>query len=127
MAWGSGSTSGLAFEGIYLRPANSRVDDQVRRNHSIQYFAYPDYDFARLRREAPEKYEAYTDIGLGEWAHMRVEVRQETARLYVNGAKRPSLVVTDLKLGPGHRGGVGFWVETGTIGYFSDLKITTES
>jgi hypothetical protein len=114
----------LSFESIYLRPANSRVDDQVRRNHSIQYFAYPDYDFARLRKEAPEKYEAYTDIALGEWIHMRIEVHQQTARLYVNDAKQPSLVVTDLKLGRDHCGGVGFWIETGTIGYFTNLRIT---
>lgn len=29
------------FEGIYLRPSNGRADDQLRRNHSVQYFSYP--------------------------------------------------------------------------------------
>jgi hypothetical protein len=117
----------LAFESIYLRPANSRVDDQVRRNHSIQYFSHPDYDFARLRTEAPEKYEAYTDVALGEWVHMRVEVQNQVATLYVNRGKQPSLVVTDLKLGPDHRGGVGFWIETGTVGHFRNLQISPTS
>lgn len=116
----------LNFEGIYLRPANSRVDDQVRRNHSIQYFSLPGYDFARFRKESPERYESYADMGLGEWIHMKIEVRQNKARLYVNGMKQPSFVVNDLKLGPDQRGGVGFWIESGTIGYFSNLKITRE-
>lgn len=30
------------YESIYIRPTNGRADDQVRRNHSIQYYAYPD-------------------------------------------------------------------------------------
>jgi hypothetical protein len=29
----------LRFEGLYLRPANSQVEGQVRRNHSVQYFS----------------------------------------------------------------------------------------
>jgi len=114
----------MRFEGIYLRPANSRVDDQVRRNHSTQYFSCPDYDFARMRKEAPEKYESYVDIALDEWIHMKIEVRQSQARLYVNRAPQPSLIVSDLKLGAEQRGGVGCWIESGTVAYFSDLKIT---
>jgi len=113
----------LHFEAIYLRPANGRVDDQIRRNHTVQYFALPDHDFARLRRESPEKYESYADIGLGEWIHMKIEVNQNRARLYVNGAKQPVLVVNDLKLGPDQRGGVGFWIESGTVGYFTNFKV----
>ena len=87
------------FEGLYLRPANSRVEDQVRRNHSVQYFAYPDYDFARLRKDAPVQYEAYTDIALGEWIHMKIVVSGEKARLYVNNMEQPVLLVNELKLG----------------------------
>jgi hypothetical protein len=112
------------FESLYLRPVNSRVDDQVRRNHTLQYVAFPDYTFPRLRKEEPEKYESYVDVGLEEWINLRVEVQAQKARIFINGANSPSLVVTDLKLGPLHRGGVGLWIEAGTIGYFSGLKIT---
>jgi hypothetical protein len=38
------------FECIYIRPLNARADDQVRRNHSIQYFSYPGFKFDRLRK-----------------------------------------------------------------------------
>lgn len=31
------------YESIYLRPTNGRADDQVRRNHSTQYSAHPDF------------------------------------------------------------------------------------
>lgn len=115
--------STLNFEGIYLRPANSRVEDQVRRNHSIQYFSFPDYDFARLRREEPEKYESYVDIDLEEWIRMKIVIQESSARLFINDGLQPSLVVTDLKLGPNQVGGIGLWIESGTMGYFSNLKI----
>jgi hypothetical protein len=73
--------------------------------------------------EAPERYESYVDIGLDQWIHLKIVVRDSDARLYVNGAEQPSLIVSDLKLGPDQRGGVGFWIESGTIGYFSNLQI----
>ncbi|MFZ5673237.1 MAG: hypothetical protein ACOZAM_09775 [Pseudomonadota bacterium] len=111
------------FESIYLRPANSRVDDQVRRNHTVQYVGYPDFPFPLLRREAPEKYETYADIGLGEWIGMRIEVKGTTARLFLNDASNPAFIVSDLKLGADQRGGVGLWIEAGTVGYFADLQI----
>ena len=36
------SASKDKFEGIYVRPTNGRADDQIRRNHSIQYFHFQD-------------------------------------------------------------------------------------
>jgi hypothetical protein len=118
--------SNSRFESIYLRPTNARAEDQVRRNHSIQYFAYPDYKFQRLRKEAPERYEAYADMTLDEWITMRIVVKGQQARLYLNNNRQPSLVVNDLKLGSSAAGAIGLWVDVGTEGYFSDLKIHQE-
>lgn len=112
-----------SYEYIYLRPTNGRAEDQVRRNHSTQYSAHPDFDFARLRREAPEKYESYVDLQPGVWTRYRIEVDGRKARLYVHGAEQPCLIVDDLKIEPG-QGGVALWVGPGTEGYFSNLKIT---
>ena len=111
------------YEYIYLRPTNGRADDQVRRNHSTQYSSYPDFDYARSRQEAPEKYESYVDLQPGVWTSYKIEVEGRKARLYVNGAEQPCLIVNDLKLDPG-AGGVALWVGPGTEGYFSNLKVT---
>lgn len=113
-----------SYEYIYLRPTNGRADDQVRRNHSTQYSAFPDFDFARSRQEAPEKYESYVDLQPGVWTKYKIEVDGRKARLYVNGAEQPCLIVNDLKHEP-REGGVALWVGPGTEGYFSNLKITT--
>lgn len=115
---------GDRYEYLYLRPTNGRADDQVRRNHSTQYGSHPDFDFARLRKESPEKYESYVDLEPGAWTHVKIEVRGTTARLFVHGATQPCLVVSDLKLGDS-TGGVALWVGPGTEGYFANLSITS--
>jgi hypothetical protein len=112
------------FESIYLRPTNSQANDQVRRNHSVQYAAYPDFPFDQLRASSPEKYETYAELQLGRWTHMKIEVRDATATLFLDHNEKPALIVNDLKLGPSQRGGVGLWIESGTVAHFKDIRIT---
>lgn len=111
------------FEGLYVRPANGRANDQVRRNHTVQYFSYPDYKFDRFRKEAPEKYESYADMGLDEWIKVTIVVKDAQAKLFINDSKQPSLIVNELKHGANTSGAIGLWVEVGTEGFFADLKI----
>ena len=70
------------FECIYIRPTNGRAEDQVRRNHSVQYFSYPGYKFNRLRKESPEMYESYADMGLNEWIQLKIVVKDKQAKLF---------------------------------------------
>ena len=118
--------SNSKFECIYIRPTNGRAEDQLRRNHSTQYFSYPDFKFDRLRKESPEKYESYADMGLNEWITVKIEVKGKKAKLYLNGQEHPVLIVSDLKHGAGVSGGIGLWVEIGTEGHFSDLKVEND-
>lgn len=116
--------SGDRFEKIYLRPTNGIADDQVRRNHSVQYAAYPDYRFDRLRKESPERYETAADIAPSRWIHMKIEVSGTSAKLYLDHRSNPTLIVNDLKLGASQQGKVGLWIETGTVAHFRGIKIT---
>ena len=118
--------SNSKFEGIYIRPTNGRADDQLRRNRSTQYFSYPDFKFDRLRNESAGMYESYADMGLNEWIKIKIEVKGEKAKLYLNGNSQPVLVVNDLKHGADGSGGIGLWVEVGTDGYFTDLRIEND-
>ncbi|MDO8317156.1 MAG: hypothetical protein Q7T12_06510 [Flavobacterium sp.] len=111
------------FDAIYLRPSNGRSDDQLRRNHTVQYFSYPGNTFSRLRREANGLYETYADIGLNEWIDVRMEFQDEKTVLYINNQKSPSFIVTKM-LGTSKKGSIALWVEIGTVGYFKDLKVT---
>ena len=111
------------YELFYLRPGNSRSSDQVRRNHSVQYMSMPDFDFSRLRWRWPSVYEAYADLEPEAWIRMKIEVAGRQAKLYVNSAPRPVLVVDGLK-GEDLTGGIGLWAGGGQESYFSNVRIT---
>ncbi len=111
------------FECIYIRPTNGRAEQQLRRNRSTQYFSFPDYKFDRLRKEAAGEYESYADMGLNEWITLRIEVKGAGAKLFINNNPQPALVVNDLKHGANLRGAIGFFVDQGTEGFFSEMKL----
>ena len=113
-----------SFESIYLRPTNGPAEDPERRAHAVQYFSYPDWDFARFREESPGVYEAPAPIAPDRWIHVRIEVEGQTARLFIDDGPEPVLVVNDLKLGADARGGVALFVDAGTRAYFSNLVVT---
>jgi hypothetical protein len=110
------------FECFYLRLKNGRSEDQLQRNHSAQYISIPGFPWQKLRSETPGKYEGYVDLMPGEWTKVRIQVKDSTARLYVNG-EQPILVVNDLKQ-PAARGGNALRIGPGTIAHLTNLKLT---
>lgn len=111
------------FELFYVRPGNSHAPEQPMRNHSVQYTSEPQFGWHYLRRDWPETYEAHADLMPETWTKLKIEVSGRTARLYLNGASSPSLVVDGLK-GEDLRGGIGLWGYAGQESYFSNLRIT---
>ena len=113
---------GDSAERFYIRPENSRLENQIFRNRSTQYESDPDYSWQRLRQESPGEYESYVDVEPGAWTKLRIEVDGRRARLYVNAAAQPCLVVNDLKLGES-RGKIALWARISTEAYFSNLRV----
>jgi pimeloyl-ACP methyl ester carboxylesterase len=115
-----------AFECIYLRPRVGRSDNQVARNRTVQYFAYPDHKFDTLRKTDPGKYETTAPVDTNEWITMRIEVKGEKASMFINDAQYSTFVV-DKMLSKSKYGNIALYVDIGTIGYFKDLKIIPEN
>lgn len=114
---------GAWSEVFYLRPTNGRAEDQLRRNHTVQYASDPEYPWYRLRQESPGVYEAYADVEAGAWTRMRIEVSGTSARLYLNGASQPCLIVHDLKHGDG-AGRIALWAHVETDAYFGPISVS---
>jgi hypothetical protein len=112
------------YDAFYLRPTNGRAEDQMRRNHSAQYISHPEWPWFRLRRETPERYESYVDLVPGEWTQIRIEVRGNTARLFVHGQAQPTLIVNDVKSGATARGGIALWLDGGTVAHFRNVRVS---
>jgi len=117
---------GSHYEMFYLRPRNAQAEDQAMRNHSVQYVAKPGFDWYPLRRQWPWVYESWADLKPETWTHVRVEVHGRVARLFLNGAERPSLTVNGLK-GEDLKDGVALWGYPGEESYFSNLRVTPEA
>jgi hypothetical protein len=55
-----------AYESIYLRPKVGRSDNQMFRNHTVQYYSYPNYKFETLRKLERGMYETSAPVNLNE-------------------------------------------------------------
>jgi hypothetical protein len=113
------------YDCFYVRPTNGRAGDQERRNHAVQYISHPTYTWSKLRQETPSRYEVYADMLPAEWIHLKIEVNGVKAKLYVNNAPQPTLLVNDLKTGPDAKGQVAIWFEGSTIAHFANLRVTS--
>ncbi|GAA3695709.1 hypothetical protein GCM10022204_09440 [Microlunatus aurantiacus] len=116
-----------AFESVYLRPLNGlRCDPPPPRDRrAIQYFAYPDWPFDRLRDTYPDgRYEAGLAIGPEEWIYLELAVTATTVTATVNGVA--ALTIEQPKAQP-RAGAVGLFVDIGTEAFFSHLTIDTGS
>jgi hypothetical protein len=111
------------YELFYLRPGNSEAPDQAMRNHVVQYVSEPGFGWYRLRREWPSVYESHAELAMETWTKVRIEVAGRSAKLYLNGSPKPSLVVDGLK-GEDLHGAVGLWGFTNEEAYFSNVRIT---
>jgi len=112
------------YECFYIRPANGRADNQIQRNHSIQYISHPEFPWYRLREEAPEAYESYVDLVPGNWTKIKIEVMGSTAKLFVHDSEQPNLIVNDLKHGVSE-GAIALWLHSSTLAHFRNLVIRT--
>lgn len=114
---------GSRFDQFYVRPGNGHAEDQAMRNHAVQYVAHPAHPWFVLRPQWPWVYEAGADIQPETWFRVRIDVAGRAARLYIDDAKQPVLIVDGLK-GTELRGGVGLTGFPGQEAYFANLRIT---
>jgi hypothetical protein len=110
------------YETVYFRPFNFRAEEPERKAHAVQYTCHPDWPWKRLRTEKTGQYEKPINPPPDgdAWFHARVVVAKPKISVYVNGAKEPSLVVTELEARSG--GSVGFMSDV--TGVLANLRIT---
>lgn len=111
------------FESVYVRPLNGKSlkPPPPRDQRAIQYFAYPDWRFQRLRDDYPDgRYEAAADILPDQWINLSLEIENELVTVKVNNSV--ALVVDQPKL-PATNGRIGLFVDIGTEAYFSNFMI----
>jgi hypothetical protein len=117
------SDHGNQFEAVYVRPLNGRSLNvpSPRENRAVQFFAYPDWKFDRLRDAFPDgRFEAGADILPDQWLHLSVTVEDRHVHVRIDGNTVLELDDIPVMASEGH---VGLWVDIGTEAFFSDLII----
>jgi hypothetical protein len=106
-----GVADATTFEAVYFRPFRFADDDPEARSHAVQYVAWPQHTWEKLRKDRPRVYEAAIQPvpDPAGWFHARIDVTKQTVSVRVDGSPQPCLVVDRL----GHReGDVGLWVDS---------------
>jgi hypothetical protein len=113
---------GKTFEAVYFRPFNFRSDDETYRARAVQYVAWPDHTWEKLRGSKPGVYEAAVKPvpDPAGWFHARIEGTKKKVRVWVDDAKEPCLTVD--RLVNRETGKVGLWVDS-KEGAFRSLRI----
>jgi hypothetical protein len=112
-----------SFESVYLRPLNGiGLNPPVPRDRrAVQYFAYPDWRFEKLREDYPDgRFEAAADIAPDIWINLRLEIEGEKLGVYVNG--KLITAITQAKAVP-TTGKIGMFVDIGTEAFFANLEV----
>ena len=110
------------FEGVYFRPFNFKAEEP-NRSHSVQYIAWPENTWEKLRKEQPGRFEkaVVPAPDPDSWFHARIEVGDSQVRVYVNDAKEPCLVAERLTRVNTKRP-LGLFVDVGE-GLYANLNI----
>jgi hypothetical protein len=114
---------GARFEAIYFRPFNFQRDGKEFRSHSVQYVAWPENTWEKLRTRTPGKYESTVSPvpDPASWFHARIDITRTEVNVFVENAREPSLKMN--RLAGGQNGKIGLWVDS-QIGAFRNLKIS---
>ena len=113
---------GKTFEAVYFRPFNFLRDDKSFRVHGVQYVAWPENTWEKLRKGKPGVYESAVKPipDPSGWFHARIEVTKRAVSVWVDGAREPCMVVD--RLAGREKGKVGLFVDS-REGSFRDLRI----
>jgi hypothetical protein len=117
-----GVVDGKTFEAVYFRPFNFMPDDKAFRARAVQYVAWPEHTWEKLRRRKPGVYESAVKpvADPSGWFHARIVVTRQKVSVWVEDAKEPCLVVD--RLSSREKGKVGLFVDSNE-GAFSGFKI----
>lgn len=112
------------FDAVYLRPFQFRETNETLRSHGIQYISLPEFTWRVLRAKFPDRYEHAVEPAPDPngWVHVRLEIKGNTIRTFINGNSQPALVVE--KLTAVTSGRLGFYVADTSGGDFANLVVT---
>ncbi len=114
------------FEAIYFRPFNFVSDEQIRKEHMVQYIYHPKYTWHSLREERTGEFENEIPVppDPDNWFSAKIKVTETTVEVFVNDITEPVLKVDRLAEPKSQK--IGVWAGNGSSGTYRNLVLLNE-
>ncbi len=114
------------YEAIYFRPFNFVAEEQVRKDHMVQYIFHPVFTWRKLRAERTSEFENEITPAPNpdDWFKIKINVHDEKVSVYVNDSAEPVLTVDRLSATKSNK--IGMWTGFGSSGRFRNLGLQQE-
>ena len=114
------------FEAVYFRPFNFVAEEQIRKDHMVQYIFHPEFTWRKLRDERTGEFEdeISSPPDPDDWFKATIRITDDKVEVYVNEISTPVLSVD--RLTPAKSNKIGIWTGYGSSGRFRNLLLRTE-
>jgi hypothetical protein len=111
------------YEVIYFRPFNFVAEEQIRKEHMVQYIFHPEFTWRKLRGERTGEFEKEIPIppDPDDWFKAIIKISEEKVEVYVNDISQPVLNVDRLSSAKSKK--IGMWTGFGSSGRYRNLVI----
>ena len=111
------------YEAIYFRPFNFIAEDQIRKDHMIQYIFHPEFTWRKLRDERTGEFEdeIANPPNPDDWFKVIINITDEKVEIYVNEISKPVLTVDRLTSTKSQK--IGIWTGNNSSGRFRNLVL----
>ncbi len=111
------------YEVVYFRPFNFVAEEQLRKEHMVQYIFHPEFTWKKLRETRTGEFEneIVNPPDPDHWFTAKIEIGKSTVKVFVNNSNDATLEVTRLAQIKSDK--IGIWTGFNSSGSFRNLKI----
>lgn len=111
------------YEAIYFRPFNFVAEEQIRKDHMVQYIFHPEFTWRKLRDERTGEFEDEISDppNPDDWFKAIIKINDNKIEVYINEISEPVLSVDRLTSTKSNK--IGIWTGFGSSGRFRNLVI----
>lgn len=108
---------------VYFRPFNFQSEEQIKREHSVQYISPPKHEWKFLRTNFGGQYEAEfpRKPAPDDWFGVRIKI--DVDRVYVHDTESQTELLNIERLEKQISDKIGLWAGNNSKGEFKNLKI----
>jgi len=109
------------YEVIYFRPFNFVAEEQIRKDHMVQYIFHPEFTWRKLREERTGEFEDEipNPPNPDDWFKARIKITNKKIEVYVNEISEPVLSIDRITSPKSKK--IGIWAGYGSSGRYRNL------